>query len=84
MSEITLANVTGAIVQIVNEAVASGVTLTSGEIHAAVVQRYPGVQEGLLELAFPQAADQLRQEAARASAEADALERRLVPRSIGG
>ena len=72
-TELTLNAVVDVIVEIVDGAISRGKEIAADEIHAAVLERYPGTQEALLELAFAGAAERLRAAAERDQAEADEL-----------
>jgi hypothetical protein len=63
----------GSIVEICNDATGRGGQLTGDEIHTRLIERYPLLQEGLIAVAFPRAAEKLQKEAERDSAEADEL-----------
>jgi excisionase family DNA binding protein len=75
MTHIHPATLAAEIVVLCNEATARGEHLAREKIYSIMRSRHPGVTVSNLNLAFPRAAEQLREDAARWKREADALSR---------
>ena len=70
-----LSELVSAIVETCCVATEQGADLSAQEIHAAVLNLYPGTPEALFEIAVPRAVAELRRQAEKDFREAEELER---------